>query len=351
MRIAIFPGYAESAASSRLRAFTLCESLRILGHDARLNDATEADVVFVQKRVTRRTLATIESAIKDRTLFVYDVDDVGEPLWHAIAPSVLHRVLECADIVTTDTVGHRDLLLSNYAARRVEIIPDPIDYAPTEPVRNRIQDDEPLRILWFGNVSNLALFEKYLRTLRSIAGVEIVVVTNADAMNRLKEQFLDIHFLPWARETFVSILRDCTLTVLPHDGSEIDRAKSNNRMITSITWGVPAVVSRTPDYERTAVEAGVGWSVFSNDSELIAAIERLRSASARKAYLDTAQPDVWRKYSPLAVATRFADVIAEPSGRIPGDSLPNYFRWLKRASGGRIANALAFESGHFILRR
>ena len=66
-----------------------------------------------------------------------------------------------------------------------------------------------------------------------------------------------------------------------HDGSEWDRAKSNNRMITSIAWGVPAVVSCTPEFERTAIEAKVPYAIFAGKTDLPATIERLRPPEVR----------------------------------------------------------------------
>lgn len=95
-----------------------------------------------------------------------------------------------------------------------------------------------------------------------------------------------------------------------HDGSELDRGKSNNKMITSIAWGVPAVVSRTSEYERTARELGVADTVFEDQADLYAIIERLRSADARNAYLAAAQPEVWKQYAPRVIAQNFLEIIA-----------------------------------------
>lgn len=349
MRIAVFPGYDERAASSRLRAFTLQRSLAALGHDARLNDLTGAEAVVIQKRISPKRLDAILRTIGERAKLIYDVDDAGEPLWHAIAPSVLRRILMRADVVTTDTEGHREMLLRDYAAPAVAIVPDPIDYDPVAPVRPAPASDSRMRILWFGSMWNIALFEKHVTALRAIEGAEIVAVTNASAIERLRGRLPDVTFIPWSRDTFVSVLRNCTISVLPHDGTANDRAKSNNRMITSITWGVPAIVSRTPEYERTARDAGVDWAAFSDEGELVAAVSRLRDETARFAYLDGAQPEVWRRYRAEAVAQRFLEVVADAT-RGPA-APPGYWQWLRRAARGHLGIALASEAGHRLLRR
>jgi hypothetical protein len=97
--------------------------------------------------------------------------------------------------------------------------------------------------------------------------------------------------------------------LLSHDGTAADRSKSNNRMISSIAWGVPAIVSRTPEYERTAREAGVTGALFDTPAQMVAAIERHRPAAARAAYLDRAQPHVWRHHAPAVVAGQLLQIL------------------------------------------
>jgi hypothetical protein len=349
MRIAIFPALGESAASARIRSFTLLQSLQAMGHDARLRDAADTEVVFIQKRATPHTVGVVRDARRRGALVIYDVDDLGRDLWYHIAPSVLHRLLPMVDVVTTDTAAHRELLLRDYGMRSVEIVPDTIDYYPTGPVRVPLSDSSPLRVLWFGNVANVALFEKYAHALTPMRDVEVVAITNAGAIDRLSSRLPAVKFLPWSRREFIPMLQSCALTVLPHDGTEADRAKSNNRMIASITWGVPSIVSRTPDYIRTAQEAHIEYALFGDQSELIAAVERLRTATARAAYLESAQSEIWRRYSPAAVAERFMEVVHNAK-RENAATPDGYLRWLRRASRGRVASALMLEVMHVASR-
>lgn len=344
--IAIFPAHDDNVASSRIRAHSLHRSLVALGHDARIGDARGAEVIVIQKRATPKTVALAKRARASGALVIFDVDDTGPELWYSIAPSVLRRFLQLADVVTTDTEGHRAILLRDYQARSVSVIPDTIDYYPAGPARPPLPDGAPLRVLWFGHAENMPLFERYAKTLERVPGLEIVVVTGARAIEALSSRLPHVSFVPWSRETFIGILQSCALTLLPHDGSEGDRAKSNNRMIASITWGVPAVVSRTPEYERTASEAHVGQALFADDEELLAALERLRSPDARRAYLDAAQDEVWRRYSPEAVARQFLKVV-ESAERLPSEvRQPGYLRWLRRASQGHMPSALRHEATH-----
>jgi hypothetical protein len=158
------------------------------------------------------------------------------------------------------------------------------------------------------------LFEQYASTLSKLNNVQLVVVTDVAVIASFSGHYPGIICLPWSLSTFVSILQSCHLTCLMHDGSEWDRAKSNNRMVTSIAWGVPAVVSCTPEYERTATEAMVPYAVFTGKTDLPATIERLRPLEARSAYLATAQPYVWSRYSPKAIAANYVRIAASFEG-------------------------------------
>jgi hypothetical protein len=219
----------------------------------------------------------------------------------------------------------------------VEVIPDAVDYYPTAPVRVPLTAGEPLRVLWFGSISNVALFERYVPALTSLPGVEPVVATDANAVAAYSAKYPGVCFVPWSRSTFLATLHSCHLSCLMHDGTEVDRVKSNNRMITSITWGVPAVVSRTVEYERTAREAGVAGAVFGGPEDLRAVVESLRSVQGRDEYLTRAQPYVWQMYAPGAVARCFVRLVSDLLAR---PQQPSLLQRLRHAfsSGKRLSS-------------
>lgn len=346
MRIAIFPAHGDSIASSRIRAHTLQKSLVEIGYDARIGPVPDAGVIVVQKRATPKMIEMVERARSLGVLIVFDVDDLGRELLYTTAPSALRRILHAADVVTTDTEGHREALLCDYGMTQAEVVPDAIDYYPSAPSPLPDLSSSPLRVLWFGNASNIALFERHARLLERARDVEVVAVTNLAKVKNLSARFPGVQFLPWSRQTFIEVLRSCAVSLLPHDGTDLDRAKSNNRMIASISWGVPAIVSRTPDYERTAKEAGIPQALFSNDEELLGAIEELRTPSARRAYLERAQPEIWHRYSPHAVAKRFLDVIANARRGPVAVTQISFFRWLQCTTHGSFGFALLREGMH-----
>jgi hypothetical protein len=347
MRIAIFPGGDEDRASSRIRAFTLAKALCASGHDARLGDTTGAEVLLIQKGASERTIQLASTARRNGARIVYDADDLGKTLWWFIAPRTLHRLLPLVDLITTDTQQHAEALRYDLGFDAVKVVPDAVDYYPTAPVRPPLAPETPLRIVWFGDANNFPLFRRYAKTLRDLPRSEVMVVTNPRVIDSLASRFPEISFVPWSRETFPGILQRAALSLLTHDGSEIDRAKSNNRMITSITWGVPAIATQTPEYERTARECGVEYAIFREEADCIRTIERLRSVDARTAYLDRAQPEVWQRYSPAAVAQQFVDAVAGARRGAPHEHT-GYLRWLLRASRRNVIPALLNDARHAV---
>jgi len=309
MKVCFLPLGDENAASSRIRVYTLHETLQEMGVCSSIGYDSEADVVVIQKRVDRSILQLAARAKRNNKLVIYDIDDFGYGLEYCCSDSNLRNILKVADVITTDTQGHLEYLVKYYNVQNSAIIPDAIDYFPKGCARLPQKSCAPIRILWFGGMANISLFEKYALGLTEIADAQVVVATAVT--EELKRKYPKIEFVPWSLSTFISVLQGCDLTCLMHDGSEIDKAKSNNKMITSICWGVPAIVSRTPDYQRTAIESEIEYAVFSNLQELIKIIELLRPSEKRAEYLERSQQVIWAQYSGPTVAQKYLELLAK----------------------------------------
>ncbi len=312
MKISFLPAGDENIASSRIHVYSLHKALRKNGVDSCIGFSDDADVLFVQKKVTSDILTCIYKIKARGKIVIYDIDELGNALDYWIKPKYQKKVFELADIITTDTIERREYIIRKWPHDRVEILPACIDYYPEAPMRLDLKDEKVLRVLWFGSLGNIALFEKYSSALVAIPNVEVVVVagTSSSELKDFARRYPKIMFIPWAFANFISVLQSCHLTCLMHDGSPIDRTKTNNKMITSIAWGVPAMVSRTPDYERTALESGVGYAIFDNAADIRKIIERMWSPSARNQYLDTAQNYIWNNYSPEILQKRFLHILS-----------------------------------------
>ena len=315
--IAAIPAGDDSVASARIRAHSLLRCLPLNGAEVAKN-WRQADVLFVQKRITWRILWRMRLMRWAGRLVIYDIDDSGPALsfW---APGVLFsQALACANLVTTDTEGRMERIRSAGCTTPIAVLPDAIDYYPEGPVRCREPISSRLRVLWFGSFSNISLFERYVGTLIAMPGVQVVVITNPDSGAELHRRYPDIEICSWSQSSFVADLQGCHLSCLMHDGSADDRVKSNNRMITSVTWGVPSLVSDTPEYRRTAEDCGVPEAVFADPDGLRRAVETHRTTLSRIAYLDRAQRIVWKNFAPGAVTSSFLGLVTQMAPVVSG---------------------------------
>ena len=312
LHFSLFPAGDVQTASSRIRIYTLRGALEKRGIRVTMGYSLKANVLFIQKKVTLKNIWQARLAKAMGCVIIYDVDDLGEALWYWVSKRNFQEMLSIAHVVTVCSFKQLEFLLSEYKIEgKGAVIANAIDYFPLAPVKLKQRERDRLRIVWFGNKRNFSLLEKYLNVLLQIPHSEIYAIVREKDIPKLSGQHPSVHFLPWRLDNFVSVLQNCDLACLMHDGNVYDMAKGNNKMISAITWGVPAVVSRTPEYERTAREAGIEYAVFSDEVDLPAVIERLSTPAARERYLHTAQPAIWSRYSPDVITSQYIDLAAK----------------------------------------
>lgn len=320
IKIYFIPAGNQNTASSRLRVFSLSQSLQKLGFKTLIHQSSprqllaeieknieQKNVVVIQKKVTKEILEFVDCAkAKDATI-IYDLDDFGVALWYFSQPYYCYQMLRKADLITTDTPERGQWLGRSLVGLNLRVLPNSVDYDPSGPIAMDLQERSPLRLLWFGSSANLHMLIKYAKILDTIPDLKIVICGASTKLIQHLCPRLNLEIIPWNLEQFPKILQGCDLSFLMHDGSRYDRQKSNHKMITSITLGVPALVSKTPDYERAAHLGNIQDAIFSNPQELKIAIEKYRSARARKNYLEKTQGIIWQTYSPTQTALTFID--------------------------------------------
>jgi hypothetical protein len=311
IRVSFFPAKDVGLASSRIRVFQLMKALKTMEVEGVIGFSLRSNVFFVQKKVTPKIIFMVFVLRLLGKRIIYDVDDLGETLWYWAKPKRLKLMLKMAHCVVTCSSGQQAILKRDYQVGKSEVVTNSIDYFPEGPERPAPRTEKQLRVIWFGNSSNFRMLEKYIATLVE-SGVQVVSVVGISEVEELRKSYPSVEFHAWDLATFLPILRSCDLACLMHDGDIEDTAKGNNRMITAINYGVPAIVSSTPEYTRTAQDLNVPDALFSSHEELLALIRKFSSAEARNAYLDQAQEKCWANYSPDTVARQFLRIFGEP---------------------------------------
>ncbi len=308
LNIALLAAGDINTGSSRIRIYGIKKILDRWDISNSLFYSRACNVLFVQKKVTDDVLECSRDAKSRNCLIIFDVDDFGDALDYYAPRDKFRQMLSLADIVTASSPGQCGLLHTRYRVANPVFSPSMIDYFPEKAHRPKMGSGYPLRLMWFGSQSNIHMFSKYVDSLLAIPDLKISIMTGRIDDSEIQSRH-QIEYVPWDVTTFIPHLQEQDLTILMHDGSFIDHQKSNNRMITSICWGVPAIVSRTPEYEKTALESAIPEVVFNEQDELIRIIEMFRPIEKRASYLDRAQPVIWGKYSPEAVTKDFLQII------------------------------------------
>ena len=316
MKIGFFPAGDISIASSRIRVYSLFPKLKELGINysvkPSLSELPTLDVIFVQKRITPKILKYVRLAKLLRKTVIYDVDDFGDALWkYWTSQEEFSNILRLADAITVGSESQKKIIERNYPGYKFMVFPCMVDYFPKEPVKIKSTNSKDFTIMWFGVIDNLSMFKRFIPALCQIPEIKIVIVTKCNSNIGMFPENPLIECISWNLDTFTQVLQKVDLCVLTHNGNAFDKAKTNNKMITSITWGVPAIVSDTPEYATTAIKAGVEYAIFSSVDDLVHLVKILKSPDERKKYLEQAQPAIWSEYSPEVITDKFLRICRE----------------------------------------
>jgi len=328
----------EDTASTRLRAWPILDRMvakRELSLDDLLSSNSHCNsVLWFQKKITDQHLLIARKYKKEGALIVYDCDESGPALSYWAQPHQVFEMFHLADQIIADTPERIQWIKNSKSLARISILENQIDYGiPANILENKIRksDDQRIRILWYGNSSNLAALKEALSFFKDSNDFQLVLcgATAHDANMMLPGCELEIH--RWSRSTFLNILRNCDLCILSHNGSRSDYQKSGHKMITSICHGIPVVASATPDYKRIARYAGVEDYLFSNITELEEILTRLKDPDARSKYLSIAKPPLLERYYPGSFAEN-AIAILDRAYQKPSDCPRIY----QKVLGGKL---------------
>lgn len=319
MKISILPAASIDNASARLRAFKLSDALAAAGQEAAVKVMSDADVLFIHKRLTDDILKYARLIKDGGGVVIYDLDNTADEMLGRlnISPEQWQEMLSLADIVTTDTRARQEILQQAFAGTEICVLPNGIDYYPATPLPPSIASGRRLQVLWFGYVDNLFQIAPYVDTLRSL-DLELHIAAEAEAIPQLESLLPGVDVFAWQLDTFPDRLRQCDLALLIQQGDTHDRAKSNQKMLACIANGVVPIVSHTPEYLALAQEIDAQDSVFSTPEELAEAIGHYSGTDARSSYLDRAQPLVFNRFCPAEIARSFLETVATAQRRKNG---------------------------------
>jgi hypothetical protein len=136
----------------------------------------------------------------------------------------------------------------------VSIIPDPIEVSLFS--AKKIQSHSKPKLLWFGHATNVSYLLNFIdHQLTDQDDFELIVLSNGDGLNifknhSFKKKFrIKIMLNEWSIKNMVAASKITDICIIPSDPEDPRKAgASSNRLITSLSLGLPTAVDFLPSY-------------------------------------------------------------------------------------------------------
>ena len=322
-RIAWKPAGDSSLPGSRLRAYLPVQHLREAGWNTEIFDERNADtydLVIFQKIYQRDTIAFAQRLRQRGTKVVFDLCD-NHFYQTDDSPKTRDRCKRLQDMIDLmDAVSVSTLEISKLIRNQhVIVIDDPIDYPVTSAwVNLRLKAsrvfsrkrDQRLRFVWHGTAgqanppTGLIDIQRVLPHLEEIGRtipVSLTVISNSRELfdRYLKDTSFPARYVDWELSTFPYYLKQNDVCLIPISVNGFTVCKTNNRLVSSLLFGLPVIADPITSYEEFA-----GFVLFGNWPENLqryALDPELRYEHVRKAV-----EYIRLKYTPARVVSQWS---------------------------------------------
>ena len=296
-------------ASSRLRAlFPVAHLSKFSSVRVQSGRVENEDIYFVVQLCSDSTLDKLNS-VSHRAIVAYVVCDNHYDDDSSIAGvNPKYRFADLcaiADIFIVPTETLKGALQSKVSGHPVFVIPDTQDYWT-------ISNPEPVPVsekgAWFGNPGkgNFDSVKPYLDYLIQ-RGFDLLIISRRAFFDSLEAY--SPYVVDWCYDSFVSTLRTASFSVITVDPAQTH--KSENRLVSSVMNGVPALVSGHAPGAISLNNNGMDFAVFDNMEEFSFAITKIQMKEIRVDYLERMQKYFEREVGERAIAIQYLKVIDE----------------------------------------
>jgi len=214
-----------------------------------------------------------------------------------LADQIVAGTPQMAEVVATET------------GRRAVIIPDPYEGPRGEP--RFAPGGERLKLLWFGNVTNIDGLNAVLPELASLSReqpMRLTIVTDEKRINVPAgagwPSSLELSVVPWSVDRLWSEIAGCDLVIIPSLKTREKLVKGANRLVETI-WGGRAVVAHPlPTYEEFRDFCWLGDSIAQGIDFT------MRNRHLVSARLAAGQALISERYAPAIVAEQWKQCFA-----------------------------------------
>jgi FkbM family methyltransferase len=286
-------GKSDDSESTRLRFYRKLNYLPSKFKWKPVKDEFRCDVLYIQKRAEQIPL--IMQAKEAGIPVVYDSDD-GDGLRRKGDD---RPVFPLVDAITTDS-EERAEAFRRITTTPVYVVPDGLDYIDKQPEPIRISGTIK-RVCTFGSDRSTNAAIDYLLALQDLYEVSYITKTKIEKLKHCR-------YIEWNQKNFFHQLTQHDVCVLVHENTEEKQFKSNIRLITAMSVGLPTITDNTPAYVTEMTACGVQNLIVANPTELVTKMQLLDDKGFRQELQAKAMHRAWSTYDPFDMAEKLADV-------------------------------------------
>ncbi len=327
-RIAWMPAGDRSLPGSRLRAYIPADSLRSVGWNTAIVDPRRAehwDIVVFQKIYQRDTIALARSLKERGTKLVFDLCD-NHFYNPDDAPKLrdrtqrLQEMIDLMDAVSVSTSEIAKLIRNT----RAVVIDDPIDYPTISrwlglrlKAASLFRGTRPsrLRVVWHGTagqsqpptgIIDVQRVLPELEELNRTVPLSLTVISNSRKQFRrcIHGASFPIRYVTWRLSSFPYHIRQHDLCVIPISINPFTICKTNNRLVSSLLFGLPVIADPITSYEEFS-----DCVLFGNWSESL--LRYARDPELRREHVRRAIDYIRSKYTPDRVVIQWSTLFGE----------------------------------------
>ncbi|MGY0197717.1 glycosyltransferase family protein [Leptothrix sp. BB-4] len=253
-------------------------------HDTPFAALRQADVVIVERGMSRRHLDLMTAAAASGCAVIYEIDDLlVEPARHLQHADALRRAacwvrasLDAADVVTVSTERLGDLL--GLAPDRRVVVPNAAYDGPINaPLPGRQTGPVSLLVAASDRVAGDTAWQA-LRALQRDRGDAVSVLAVGPVGDDLEQAGVVCRRLPnMTRAAFVqwAASQPNPVAVIPLDDSRFSAGKSAIKWFDYAVAGVPTMASDVPPYRDVMENGHTGWLVGPTQADWQQALARV----------------------------------------------------------------------------
>ena len=192
----------------------------------------------------------------------------------------------------------------------ITVVEDKLEFGPLPPKPPEYYSNT---ILWFGHGSNLKFLARLIEHWPESAMDKSLLIVSGKGGDVLLREYLfgkpvkiDLQYLEWGINTLLLAARRADAAVIPSSTDSYKKYASNNRLVTSLAFGLPTVATTLPSYfEFRDCFADLGSAV----GEATLGNPKLGLSGVR-----TFQEHHMPRFSPHSIVSRWKDAFIECQG-------------------------------------